>query len=299
MKLPEILEERSLTDRLYITGEQNRENPVNRAIISPYSLANFCKKEGFPLNLSLEPPPDRSSYSPPSFSERFSYYAYPKYGAVFSRLKHQLPPEQQKKLLVKFFTELDFGGNYLPVSNRQHLGELFARVNNIPWFKPREEPDCSRLQELVNETNVRLNRGFSLPVRIIREWSEVEGEEPRMELWSAARLAAIEAKRVGMMDTVAIMAGNLGEWIARNGMYDLGVTRSNNKFILDLAMSTIGHILVLNTSWICVEDLMPEKGYSKENPFEPDLAICELGCCPIGNIKGELMIFVPPVQKAA
>lgn len=262
---------------------------LNVSEISPSSLARFLEKQNPDLSFDGEP----------------TYYK------IFERIRSLTQPEQEK-LLVGFYTE---GVKDFP--NGKTLGKFLARVNNIDWFKPKETPDQSLLEKLVQQHLSCLNLP-SLPVRLIKkDWGKA-GVARGMALLGAAgdmarntalgavlgvaRDTALNTARDTARDT-ALGAARGTTWgavwgTARGAARGMAHPGAAVAWFAagDAACEAAG-----DAAWITVEDLMPKYSYyryNKGSPFEPLIKIYERGCWSIGVVnilpgKKEFVIFVP------
>ncbi len=92
------------------------------------------------------------------------------YPEIFTSLRKMAFP-QQERLLVSFFTEKVEG-----FPNGEELGKELAKINNIHWFRPNQEPEQGVLKQLSRTCLQRLKYPSrpSTPLKIIREnWGEV------------------------------------------------------------------------------------------------------------------------------
>lgn len=92
------------------------------------------------------------------------------YPDIFTSLR-KMTLSQQERLLVSFFTERLEG-----FPNGEELGKELARINNIHWFRPNQEPEQGVLEQLTRTCLERLKYPSrpSTPLKIIREnWGEI------------------------------------------------------------------------------------------------------------------------------
>lgn len=233
------------------------------------------------------------------------------YSIIFSLL-HSLSPQKQEELLRGFFTN---GVEGFP--NGERLGAALAEINNIPWFKPKKKPETASLQILIDKHRSRLNLP-PLPVRIIEdywtkawrevregEWSIARGRGKRThgrDAWGAAWGAAWDAVGTarGKAEGATWDAAHGAAWDAERVAKIMGQAGRPR---WDSAWGAAWY-----ATWVVVEDLMPPKGYTQGNPFEPLMEIYKAGCWPIGEYKGmdaeenyvikeEFVIFVPPFKQ--
>ena len=281
------------------------------------------------------------------------------YPDIFTSLRKMTLP-QQERLLVSFFTERLEG-----FPNGEELGKELARINNIHWFRPNQEPEQGVLEQLTRTCLERLKYPSrpSTPLKIIREnWGEA-----RREAWSdpwnlyrgPARQAAQKATRQAAYDVAYYMArgaaqdsdceaaweatrtpardaawGTTGtrRWVSGPGGFEDITWQAQWEAIFEevngatgrqealsiaekafrgttwyaaweaaiVATRDVARDVAHDAEWIVVKDLMPARGCSKDNPFEPLMEIYELGYWPIGpvinkNRETEFVVFVPPV----
>ena len=185
--------------------------------------------------------------------------------------------------------------------NVRGLAEFLARLKNIDWFKPKEMPDQSLLEKLVQQHFSYLNLP-SLPIRLMeKNWSSAgvvwngELEAPWIAAGDATWSAAWDAARSSIRDSAGEMARSAVQGAARN------VTWMARKVARGAEWGATRNA-VQGAEWIVVKDLMPQRGYDKGNPFESLIGIYELGCWPMGivpdqNRKKEFVIFIPHIQK--
>lgn len=257
--------------------------------------------------------------------EDFSPHGYP---SIFTSLR-EMAFSQQERLLVSFFT-----GGVEGFPNGKEFGEMLARINNIPWFRPKQEPEPGILEQLARTYLERLNyHSRPLPLKIIRENWAAAGIA--MENWNPAPNATLD---VAVIVRNAVQrniwdAGRDANWlaafgeavtIARGLTWDLyrnmGDMAWRNKW--DIAWEEFpGHVSLTGAAWSAGEstkwvstwdarwtivgDLMPARGYSKGNPFEPLMEIYRLGCWPIGPVatkkrktETEFVVFIPLVVSS-
>lgn len=220
------------------------------------------------------------------------------YVEIFRELR-LLPAAKQRNLLVAFFTE---GVRSFP--NGETLGETMAEIINISLLQPTKEPNPSLLQKLFNEHLFRLN-SLPIPLRIIEnDWfaaKEAVGCVRRNEAIFAVETVMRDVVRKAERSTVAAKARIMTRSAAEVTISE--AVRNEGRNVEWEAASDIirrcGHDFVGIANWVTVMDLMPQRGYDKGNPFESLIKIYKLGCCPIGVVNHEFVIFVPPVQQPA
>lgn len=249
--------------------------PVNK--ISPSSMAAFLKESHPSLKFNQDPT----------------------YSQIFDELR-DLPPDKQEKLLVGFYSQ---GVEAFP--NGKKLGEFLAELNNIRWFQPQSQLNREYLQKLSSQVHSRFNLP-DLPLKIIEENWNAARETARSairgifldETWGVvldeARGVARETAR-NLARRVVLKAARGAAWSMTRGVARSVVRSAAVDAALDASWGA---------EWIVVEDLMPQRGYDKGNPFEPLMEIYELGCWPIGIVpdstgKEEIVVFIPPIQKTA
>lgn len=273
--------------------------------VSSYSLARFLADQN----------PD------PHFNFILEPMHSPTYSSIFSRLRHYLPYAEQEKLLRTFYAEgvIDF-------PNGKELGEALAVVNNIPWFKPTENPDPNHLQQFCNEFRNRLNTS-SLPIKIIEnDWAAAEDAKKRAgtkTIWVARKAAAwAMAKDITVRGVIGGMVTNVAceaerwetkRYAAKDSAEEAarGATKEPTVFrewltpslTREWAEQTAAIDAIEYATWVVVSDLMPQRGYTQGNPLEPLMEIYKLGYWPIGSVKNssgqeEFVVFVPPIQKS-
>ncbi len=211
----------------------------------------------------------------------------PTYSQIFSKLR-DLPFDEQEKLLVGFYSQ-----KVEAFPNGEELGKFLARINNISWLQPKNPPDEESLENLCRQILSRLNLP-DLTLRIIKEardatrWYAVRGTGRGAEWDAALGTARYAAWSAAGEAALGAAARDMAQDAIRGVKWD--------------ATWDAGRDATRGAEWIVVKDLMPQKGYSKGNPFEPLMGIYELGCWPIGivpdqNGKKEFVVFIPPVQK--
>lgn len=118
------------------------------------------------------------------------------YPHIFTSLREMTLP-QQERLLVNFFTERVEG-----FPNGEELGKELAKINNIHWFRPNQEPNTKTLQQLAQTSLERLKypSRSSIPLKIIsKNWGEArrEARDPwnlyRGPAWQLAQAMARQA----------------------------------------------------------------------------------------------------------
>ena len=217
-------------------------------------------------------------------------------------------------MLVRFYVE---GVKDFP--NAEKFAKELVRINNIDYFKPKEEPDPSLLQELADQHLASLN----LPeakIRIIDDWSKAEDAElnetcdAKFNARCSAVQSALEEEAAGntawnagrdkaQQDQTRYTPQHHTGWNAALGVvWDIVLNKTQDtptqEAVGNAVWETIGDV-----AWIVAEDEMPEKGYVKGNPFSPLITMYEIGCWPIGLVENtdgqeEFVIFIPPIQKA-
>lgn len=301
-----------------------------------------------------------------SFQDPDGFGTY--YPHTFTSLREMTLP-QQEGLLVNFFTERVEG-----FPNGEELGKELAKINNIPWFRPNQEPNPETLQQLAQASLERLKypSRSSIPLKIIREnWGEAWNaarskdwgkgcHEARcyavrqvvwaMDRWAAygvalfaARGAAQEPAWEAAWEATRTPARDAAwgttwkrRWISGGDGFEDITWQAQWKAVLEETDGAIGRqealsiaekafrgttwyaaweaVLEANhdarwyaaqdAAWIVVKDLMPARGFSEGNPFEPLMEIHELGYWPIGPVINketgikEFVVFVPPVVKS-
>lgn len=245
--------------------------PVCVEDISPFSLADYLEDKNPDFNFGQDPTDI----------------------AIFSQLR-SLPLQEQKELLIGYYTEgvKDF-------SNGEHFGKALAEINNIPWFKPEKDPEIASLQGLIDECYARLNLPRPPHVRIIRDdWDVVENA-----VWENPMVRKRTLDTIDAIDNAAESAARNEAWDTMNTVLDVTFDSAERGEACNAASWDAAEDMVRNAEWIIVEDLMPQRGFTKGNPFEPLTEIYKLGLWPIGEVvnpegKEEFVIFVPPLQKS-
>ncbi|OGD85838.1 hypothetical protein A2Z23_02150 [Candidatus Curtissbacteria bacterium RBG_16_39_7] len=216
-----------------------------------------------------------------------------KYAEIFSALR-TLPFSQQEELLVSFFTR-----KVENFPNGEKLGHFLTKINNIGWFEPQEEPDHETLQKLSDEFYSRQNLN-SLPLKIIKgdwptAWS-LQRDIIQNPIWFPTR----NVSRATALDLAKIMAHDMvwnetfnETWnqirkkisnVTKTGSFDVA-----NRIVQDAVNAA---------EWIVLEDLIPQKGYNKGNPFELLFdGINDKGYWFVGPVKGRSVIFVPEIRS--
>lgn len=180
--------------------------------------------------------------------------------------------------------------------------EFLARVKNINWFKPKETPDKSLLEQFVQQYFSCLNLP-PLPIKLIeKNWSKA-GAVRNGELEVAWHAAGDKTWRVAWDTGLMATRDSAGE-MARDAV--CGAARNvpwTARRVARGAEWDATRDAVQCARWIIVKDLMPQEGYNKGNPFEPLIEIYKLGCWPIGIVPNEkdekeFVIFIPPSKIA-
>lgn len=265
---------------------QNEER-ITVEQISPLSLAEFLSQEIWQQEL-------------------FSKSKATDYSKIFASLRKQ-PLELQKRLLVMFYCI-----KVRNFPNGQELGKELAKINNIHWFRPNQEPELSVLEQLKRTYLERLNYPSEspIPLKIIREnWDaarDADRDTSRRMAWVATR--QILGRYGSTVWDAALTAVGTAWDEARGASRPARAAR-------DAAEGAIGGVnwktaatvakwyAARDTEWIVVKDLMPARGFSKGNPFEPLMEMYDLGCWPIGpvinkNRETELVVFIPPAASS-
>lgn len=286
---------------------KEKSGPIEATQISPYEMARFLSDQK----------PQRELPPRPDFSDIFDFL-------------RQLPPDEQERLLIDFYTKRVQG---LP--NGEVLGRKLAEVNNISWFQPRDEPNFSHLEKLAEQSFTRLNLPPLSVTFIENDWVRTWGRaqvEGRNESWAmAAYMAwqtARDAARDTIWDTVEATTVDAVRFLARDAAQDAvfpnikravagGMT--SNPILRDVAENVGREVVAYATKdaiqvtedyvkWSIVEDLMPKRNYPNGDPFEPLIEIYKLGCWPVGRVnpvgsgyrspKGEFVIFVASAKSS-
>ena len=241
--------------------EQERQpRPLKLEEVSPSTLTDFLKANGSGFKLL------------PSTTEK-------DYGEVFTSLR-ALPVTRQEELLVTFFMQ---GVENFP--NGEKLGQFLAKINNIAWFLPIEEPNPETLKQLSDEFYNRLNIP-SPPLRIIKgEWD--------WRLYDEAGISQRKRKLVGIWGAAT---WDITEWTTRLhavddtawNMAQSAIPRSRKDIKWDAAMSA---------TWMALENLIPMTTFRKGNPYELLFnGIYDKGYWFVGPMDDESVIFVPKIQ---
>ncbi|MFH1186702.1 MAG: hypothetical protein V1697_00850 [Candidatus Levyibacteriota bacterium] len=264
--------------------KEYKHKPIKPSKISALKLAKYLNYQGFSL-------PKNPSYS------------------VISSNLRKLPKEEQEGLLVGFYKE-----SVKDFPNAEKVAKGLARVNNIDYFKPKEEPGPSLLQELVNQHLGGLNLS-ELPIKIIRDnWDEAQNTAR-----NAAHYESSDTKWKVVQNVIKNVAQNTERYASWTAVQNASWDMARDAVLFDdtpregvaawykawYATEHVAWNATWYATWIVVEDIMPEKGYTEGNPFSSLIKIFEFGCWPIeivGNKKegrDEFVIFIPPIQKAA
>lgn len=189
------------------------------------------------------------------------------YWEIFKALR-TFSPFSQEGLLVEFFTQ-----RVENFPNGERLGQFLAKINNIVWFKPQEEPNLEVLQKLSDEFYRRLNY-HPLPLRIIRDnWHVALDAETD---WNANVWRKIPS------------CGWSKAW---NEAWNMAMAATHG---VGISLATDAQWAA---AWITVEDFMSKRGYDKGNPFEVLFeGINDQGYWFIGPVRFESVIFVPKMQ---
>lgn len=249
--------------RLIMVNDKERSGSSSIEQISPVVLAAFLSRQT---------------------GKDFPQSNYPE---IFLLLKFLLPQEQ-KKLLVSYFSEKV---NVFP--NGRELGEAMARINNIPWFIPEQEPEPNILRQFATTFLERLSpRKYLNSLIIMKDWTQarrmeqrVDGTSPQNETGEKAIKEAYQASRDANLTVAWKEAG-----------YQAGQAALYQKSREIQVITT--QAAARMAQWTVVQDLMPSRGFSG-NPFEALIGIYELGCWPIGAVsvkdeKVDFAVFVPP-----
>jgi hypothetical protein len=247
--------------------------------ISSTSLSQFLKTQESSLKI---PEPSKIPY--------FSHYI-----DVFAALR-TLPTRRQEELLVCFFTQ-----KVENFPNGERLARFLTKINNISWFEPKEEPHIQILQQLSNKYFQRIN-AKPLPLRIIREDWEVAQEAARIALhcWGKKSSPYQEEYLVGstmlkVAETTLRFPAWRATWLMVHEMANWDFFYADREWHLGARRAATDAAI-----WMTIEDLMPTFGYNKGNPFEVLFeGVYNQGYWFIGPVKGESVIFVPEIKKAA
>jgi len=241
----------------------------------------------------------------------------PSYLDIFSTLRRFVKEEQQEDLLVRFYTK---GVKDFP--NAEKFAKELVKINNIDYFKPKEEPDHSFLQELANQHLANLDLKETR-IKIIRDdWFLTEdvgvdaicdakfnarciavqsavGSEAAEDAWNTAW----ERERAQQDKARYVPSPHAGWKTALGVIWDVILDKTQDRAIEEAVGNAVWEAIA-DAAWIIAEDKMPEKGYVRGNPFLPLITIYEVGCWPIGLVKNadgqeEFVIFIPPIQKVA
>ena len=128
--------------------------------MSPIVENGSSKKEYRPISVSKISPSELGQFL--TF-KGLKFWEKPSYIDIFSTLRRFFKEDQQRDLLVCFYTE---GVKDFP--NAENFAKELIRINNINYFEPKEEPDSSLLQELANQHLTRLGLQEA-PIKIIKE----------------------------------------------------------------------------------------------------------------------------------
>lgn len=260
-----------------MTQETERPKPLKVEEISSTTLSQFLKSQETTLEI---PDPGISPY-------------FPHYICVFDALR-TLPLAHQEELLAGFFTQ-----RVENFPNGEKLGKFLTKINNIALFQPQREPNAEILQRLSNQYFQRI-KTKTLPLRIIREDWEKAREAARIALhfygkkltpyqeeFTAGTKMRIAAEKTSRFEAFRIT------WLIVHEMATWDYTHID--WYLDARTAA-----TWAATWIIVEDLMPQYGYDKGNPWEVLFeGIYDKGYWFVGPVKGESVIFVPEIKKPA
>lgn len=222
------------------------------------------------------------------------------YRDIFTSLRKTALP-QQERLLVNFFTERVEG-----FPHGEELGKELAKINNIHWFQPKQEPEQGVLEQLTQTYLERLYYDFpskpSTSLKIIKEdWQtawETAGDAASYTIRDKTLEAARDAAGITVMIAARDAAWDAAGETAWDAARSAARSAAGDAVLIDwdAARSAAGDA-AKDARWTIVGDLMPTRGYAKGNPFEPLMEIYESGCWPIGliekNNKREFVVFVP------
>lgn len=266
----------------------NNFEPIEISKISSKQLVKYLNSQG--LNLD----------------EDHSYFD------IFSIIR-QFSKVEQEKFLIGFFLR---GIKSFPKAEK--VAKELVKINNYRYFRIEKTPDYTSLCKLVNQHLDSLGQK-EYPIKFIKnDWNEAR-ETIKAAGWTGWRYEELEVANVELINTandegqnfstseVWAMAYAIVENPARDAAERKGWNKNwtVNKSATDGACD-VPKCLARNAGnklqWIILEDVMPERGYSKGNVFSPLVDISVLGYWPMGlitnpNGKREFNIFIPPIQN--
>lgn len=225
------------------------------------------------------------------------------------RLK-QYPLDNQRLFLSELCKNLH-------IPNFAELGEYLAVVNNIAWFSPKEELDKAQLSNLINQSLMQLNYPPQThpSIKIVYGWQQASslvntphpillllrrntgGKNPALEQW---KNAIDEARHAIPSTNGATLAGGIARLIAFEGVDRIV------KSLGDESPGMTGGVRAIDYSsygaqWIAAKESMPQKGYTKGNPFKTLVYLFGKGYWPLGmvsrtpviNFKPEFVVAAP------
>jgi hypothetical protein len=227
-------------------------------------------------------------------------------GLKFLPTLRDYPRDQQRELL-----SCAFGPEGANFPHGEELGVFLAEVNNIRWFSPEEKPDEKFLQQMVDKNLKALNRE-TLPIRLIVSdfkaamkarkandsvslipWQVNSYPESENRAWGAVLIAT---RGAGAKTDLAREVVWQEAMCGREALFDAIKTLPTSVTRSVILSSTV--VTARCAAWILVQELMPQRGYKDGNPFAQLIEIYKIGCWPIGVVRGEFVIFIPPTQKA-
>jgi len=280
--------------------------------MSPIVENGSSKKDYRPINVSKISPSELGQFL--TF-KGLKFWEKPSYIEIFSTLRRFFKKEQQEDLLICFYTE---GVKDFP--NAKNFAKELIRINNVDYFKPKEEPDSTVLQELANQHLFSLDLQEA-PIKIIRDdWFLAEDVEldvicdEKLDARCIAVQSVVVEEVVGnavwnagrdkvQQDAIRYTSQHTTKWnTVLSIVWDIVLDKTRDT-VRDVAGVTVWEAIG-DVAWIIAEDKMPDRGYIKGNPFSPLISIYELGYWPIGlaeneDGKKEFVIFIPPIQKTA
>lgn len=243
---------------------------------------------------------------------------------IFEALR-TLPRDRKESLLVKFLTE---GLKDFP--NGESFAKRLVWYSDISVLKPKKQPGFSRLSSLTSEELSRLSLP-QVPVRIEDDaqtalqalddinhfdknntdrsyfrWERENTIEKTMETIRSASDRNKAYAIAGDYSQAAVISANLDivsnyegdrkfEKLARDWNVGLETARS----LSFAARNDLIHSTYYDSLWVLSTDSTKPSKEKESRPTEPRIKMYELGAMPLGVLKNEYLIFVPPNQKAA
>ena len=211
------------------------------------------------------------------------------------------PVDVQKQITVGFFGPE--GGNF---PNGVDLADFLVRINNIPWFSPKNRPDREKLQQYADQFAKDINLGQKSVRLILGDWEQmnISGINGMLdERINAMKVPVFSALKESGRWQAATVAMDAAEGCVNAAIHTgwqktrdvsgkaWGAARSaaaNASIYAKYAVSSIVACGVIESH------MRDTAAFRKSNPMDGLFTIYEMGAVPVGEqYGGGFIVFWP------